>query len=285
MSELQLKHRACPFVVKSVGTETENDDAPVPFSGLASVFFNVDAAREIVDDGAFNDTLSHFLGKGFITVEHRWDKPIGKPLKAGPSGEGLAIEGEVYPKMYDGESVAEGMRRGVYQEMSIGYYVDDAEQLSYESCLKYWSAKGYAPSILDHQRAANGVTLLKKIRLEEAAICIRGMNSSARVTGVKSALKRLFGSLFGAEEKAAEAAQEPAGIHEKELDDIVESFMPAIRAAIKASLTEQATKAACEVIPKVPEDPAPPQDTESDEDDVEAAMAELELIELDDEAI
>lgn len=283
MSEMQLKHRACPFVVKSVGEE--NNDAPVPFSGLASVFYNVDAAREIVDDGAFNDTLPHFLAKGFITVEHRWDKPIGKPLKAGPSGEGLAVEGEVYPKMYDGESVAEGMRRGVYKEMSIGYYVDDAEEMSYESTLKYWAGKGYSPSIMDHQRAANGVKLLKRIRLEEAAICVRGMNSSARVTGVKSALKRIFGSLFGAEEKATETPAEPAAIEEKELDAIVDAFMPAIREAVKRSLTEQAVKASCEVIPKVPQESAKPDAEASQEDDVAAAMAELDLIDIEEEAI
>lgn len=285
MSELQLKHRTCPFVVKSVGAEMEDDDAPVPFSGLASVFYNVDAAREIVDDGAFNDTLPHFLAKGFITVEHRWDKPIGKPLKAGPSGEGLAVEGEVYPKMYDGESVAEGMRRGVYKEMSIGYYVDDAEEMSYDACLKYWASKNYAPSITDHQRAANGVRLLKRLRLEEAAICVRGMNSSARVTGVKSALKRIFGSLFGAEEKASETAPEPVAIEEKELDAIVDAFMPAIRAAVKQSLTEQAVKAACQVVPKVPQESVAPEPEASEDVDVEAAMAELDLIEIEEEAI
>ena len=282
----QMKYRSCQFHVKSVGTEANDPDAPVPFSGVASVFFNVDHCREIVDDKAFDDTIAYYLEKGFVTREHEWDEPIGKPFKAYSTSEGLAVEGEIYPKMYDGASVAEGMRRKVYQEMSIGYYVDDAEQMSYESVVKYWASKGYAPSLKDHQLAADGVILLKKIRLEEVAICIRGANSQARVTGVKSAFRKLFGRMFGPVEKSVEQPVKPAGIDEKAVDELVESLVAACRGAIRAAIVEQAANTESPVDTKVPQDAARAAEDESEtDDDIEAAMAQLELLDSESDDI
>lgn len=281
----ELKHRSCPLYVKSMGTKSENPDDPVPFSMVASVFHNVDAACEIVDDKAFDDTIPYYLEKGFVTVEHEWDEPIGKPMAARATSEGLAVEGEIYPKMYEGASVAEGMRRKVYQEASIGYYVDDSEHLSYEACVKYWAAKGYAPSIQDHQRAAGGVMLLKKIRLEEVAICIRGANSQARVTGVKSAFRKLFGRMFSAPEKsAAEAVKKAPEIDQKAVDELVESLVSACRAAIVAEITKQAAITANEVNPKVPQDETGAPDDAADEDaDLVAVMAQLDELDTEDD--
>ena len=84
----ELKHRSCPLHVKSMGTKSESPDDPVPFSLVASVFYNVDACCEIVDDGAFDETLPYYLEKGFVTVEHEWDEPIGKPMAARATSEG-----------------------------------------------------------------------------------------------------------------------------------------------------------------------------------------------------
>lgn len=281
----ELKHRSCPLHVKSMGTKSENLDDPVPFSMVASVFHNVDAACEIVDDKAFDDTIPYYLEKGFVTVEHEWDEPIGKPMAARATSEGLAVEGEIYPKMYEGASVAEGMRRKVYQEASIGYYVDESEPLSYEACVKYWAAKGYAPSIQDHQRAAGGVMLLKKIRLEEVAICIRGANSQARVTGVKSAFRKLFGRMFSAPEKsAAEAVKKAPEIDQKAVDELVESLVSACRAAIVAEITKQAAITANEVNPKVSQDETGAPDDAADEDaDLVAVMAQLDELDTEDD--
>lgn len=280
----ELKHRSCPLHVKSMGTKSEDPEAPVPFSLVASVFYNVDACGEIVDDGAFDETLPYYLDKGFVTVEHEWDEPIGKPMAAKAIPEGLAVDGEIYPKMYEGASVAEGMRRKVYQEASIGYYVDEWEQLSYEACVKYWASKGYAPSIQDHQRAANGVTLLKKIRLEEVAICIRGANSRARVTGVKSAFRKLFGRMFAAPENPAANQKTNPAIDMKAVDDLVESLVNACRAAIRAEIAKQAEMTAGDVNPKVPPDePEAPEDATEEDAELVAAMAQLDALDFEDD--
>lgn len=281
----ELKHRSCPLYVKSMGTKSENPDDPVSFSLVASVFYNVDACCEIVDDGAFDDTIPYYLEKGFVTVEHEWDEPIGKPMAARATSEGLAVDGEIYPKMYEGASVAEGMRRKVYQEASIGYYVDEWEHLSYDACVKYWAQKGYAPSIQDHQRAAGGVMLLKKIRLEEVAICIRGANSQARVTGVKSAFRKLFGRMFSTPEKPAKPDEKKAlEIDRKAVDELVESLVTACRAAIVAEITKQAAITGNAIDPKVSQDETGAPESESyEDDDIEAAMAQLAEIDIEDE--
>lgn len=282
----QLKHRSCPLHVKSMGTKSDDPDAPVQFMMVASVFHNVDHCCEIVDDKAFDDTIPYYLEKGFVTVEHEWEEPIGKPFKAYASGDGLAVEGEIYPRMYDAESVIEGMRRKVYQEASIGYYVEDAERMSYEACVKYWASKGYTPTITDHQRAANGVVLLKKIRLEEVAVCIRGANSQARVTGVKSAFRKLFGRLFTAPEKPSQVKEKPHELDEKAVDELVESLTAACRVAIHAAIVEQAGKQGNASDPKVPDDEAGATEDESETDeDIAAVMAQLEVLDTEDDEI
>lgn len=280
----ELKHRSCPLHVKSMGAKSEDPEAPVAFSLVASVFYNVDACCEIVDDAAFEETIPYYLDKGFVTVEHEWDEPIGKPMAAKAISEGLAVEGEIYPKMYEGASVAEGMRRKVYQEASIGYYVDDSEFMSYETTVKYWASKGYAPSIQDHQRAANGVTLLKKIRLEEVAICIRGANSRARVTGVKTAFRKLFGRFFTAPEKPATDSKAAPEIDQKAVDELVESLVSACRNAIRAEIAKQAELTAKDVIPKVPQDETTAPDEAPEEDaELAAAMAQFDSLDFEDE--
>jgi len=247
-------------------------------------------AHGITDDygtqfqrGTFTESLEERLP--VIAWAHSWDEPIGKPMAAKAIPEGLAVDGEIYPKMYEGASVAEGMRRKVYQEASIGYYVDEWEQLSYEACVKYWASKGYAPSIQDHQRAAGGVVLLKKIRLEEVAICIRGANSQARVTGVKSAFRKLFGRMFSAPEKsAAEAVKKAPEIDQKAVDELVESLVSACRAAIVAEITKQAAITANEVNPKVSQDETGAPDDAADEDaDLVAVMAQLDELDTEDD--
>jgi len=287
----KLKYRSCPFALKSMGEE--EDDKPGIFTGLTSVFCNVDSVREIVAPGAFAGSIEHFLNKGFITHEHHWEKPIGKPKSAVETPEGLLISGIIYPDMFDGKSVLAGMRRDIYKEMSIGFYVEDSIELSFEAVQKFWAEKGYMPTTLDIRRAANGVVLLTKIKLEESAICIRGANQVARITGVKSNMVSLFRNLFGLSEKAEETTPEPTEtapanepakadeINEKALDDIVEGIVAACRPAIKAAVTQMAEAAACKVAPKVPEAKSPEGDDV--DDDALDALASFILSEDSDE--
>jgi HK97 family phage prohead protease len=231
----ELKRKTVPFRL----LKSESGDVG-QFSGVCSVFHNVDACREIIAPGAFADTIPHFLSDGFVTYEHDWDEPIGRPTAAEETAEGLRVTGEIYPEMFEAASVLAGMRRGVIKQMSIGYYVRDCKNLSYDDTIKYWDSVGYEPTPDDYRLANAGVVLLTNLKLEEAAICMRGANNQARVTGVKSYLKTVLGELFGTKPEM-QSAQDQKHI-DLLTDQIWKSIRPAIRAEVSTLLS--GTKAA-----------------------------------------
>ena len=220
----ELKRKTVPFLIKSSA-----GDSTGTFSGICSVFNNVDFAREIIAPGAFAETLPYFLSEGFVTYEHDWDEPIGRPTAAEETGEGLLVTGEIYPEMFEASSVLAGMKRGVIKQMSIGYYVQEAKFLTLDETVAYWNQAGFSPSPNDLGLAANGVTLLTKLKLEEAAICMRGANNQARVTGVKSYLKSMLADLFGRAETSPVADQKHIDLL---TDQIWKSIRPAIRSEV-----------------------------------------------------
>ena len=254
--ELEKKFRTCPFELKAMGTATGEAGQ---FSGLASVFYNVDYAGEIVAPDAFKAALPHFLSNGFLTYEHNWAEPIGKPVEAKETAEGLLVTGEIYPEMFNAQSVLAGMKRGVIKEMSIGFYVEEAQELTPEQLKSWWADKKYSPTPADLERARDGVRVLTKIRLEEAAICVRGANDQARVLGVKGVLETMLKRLFGnpgrkavevsieAEDDMEDPEMDPseaeAETEDPQMEQMVERLMAACKPAIKAELLAMAAEA------------------------------------------
>lgn len=230
----ELQRKTLPFrMIKA----DSGGDAGV-FSGICSVFHNVDSCREIIAPGAFKDTIAHFLSDGFVTYEHDWDEPIGRPTAAEETPEGLQVTGEIYPDMFEAPSVLAGMRRGIIKQMSIGYYIRDCKQLSYDETLKYWDSVGYPPTPDDYRLANSGVVLLTNLKLEEAAICMRGANNRARVTGVKSYLKTVLGELFGSRTEMQSLPQPDQKHIDAMTDQIWKSIRPAIRAEVSQLLAD-----------------------------------------------
>ena len=287
--EKQLQHRNCRFEVRAVGP-----DGSGKFTGLASNFLNVDSYGSIIDPAAFGDTLDHFLTEGFLTYEHRWDRPIGKPTKATLTDQGLVVEGEIYEDMFDGASVLAGMRRGVIKQMSIGFYVEDEKQLGADELAAYWQSNGYEPTELDLARGRDGARVLTRVTLEEAAICMRGANPATRVSGVRSMLRNLFG-LTGRgdmpydedkpkEPEAKMPAEEPVPAEEPEDDDDtvdeaeIDAIVGRFAEAIKGVVTEMAkerkkgTKPAPDT---TPEEAMPSEGTDEEEEQELAARSIL----------
>jgi HK97 family phage prohead protease len=238
--------------------------------GLASGFYSVDDYGSVIDSAAFDDTLEQFLENGFITYEHDMARPIGKPTAVRSTDEGIVVDGEIYPEMFDGASVLAGMRRGVIREMSIGFFVDDEAPMDAKALGGYWQERGYQPTENDIKAAAKGVRLIKKITLIEAAICMRGANPVARVQGVRSMLRKFLGLAAPddkpVEEQEPEAMPEPPknqAANEKEVADIVARFLPALQEALTAVVTQMAS----ERMGDMPEDePAPADDDEAPKD-------------------
>ena len=273
----ELQRKTVPFSLK---TSSAGDTAGT-FSGICSVFNNVDYAREIIAPGAFSETLPYFLSEGFVTYEHEWDEPIGRPTNAEETAEGLVVTGEIYPEMFEAASVLAGMKRGVIKQMSIGYYVQEAKFLSLEETVDYWKSAGFSPSPDDLGRAANGVTLLTKLKLEEAAICMRGANNQARVTGVKGYLKSILGDLFGGRPEM----QSPPG-DQKHIDLLTDQIWKSIRPAIRAEVSALLSSAAKPAAPpaKALESLAPHKESAPKSAGSELLRAERLLIDIEVEA-
>jgi HK97 family phage prohead protease len=293
--ERKLEHRDCRFEVRSVGKAGDG-----AFVGLASNFLNIDSYGSLIDPKAFDKTLDHFLSDGFLTYEHRWDRPIGKPTKATITPEGLMVEGEIYEDMFDGASVLAGMRRGVIKQMSIGFYVNEEKQMTAEELAGYWQANGYQPTETDLAKSRDGARVITDVTVEEAAICMRGANPAARVSGVRSMLRNLFGLTKRGEgyddEKPAKPeemmpAEDPAEnedtVDEAEIDAIVSRFADAIKGVVMEMAKEK--KGQKPDSDTTPEEAMPAEGTEKDEDEKAEAlgallMAEHLLTDLDLEA-
>jgi len=275
-----IEHRNCPFEIRSVGTGEVGS-----FVGLAGVFHTIDSYGTLIDRYAFDKTLDKFAAEGFVTYEHRYSQPIGRPRAVRKTVSGLEVEGEIYANMWDGASVLEGMRRGVIREMSIGFFIDREEPMSFEGVRSYWEQVGYQPTELDLQRAADGVRLIKELTLEEVAVCMRGANPAARLKGVRSMLKSLFGRSEKPEEKPqppvetrAEEPEEEDTVDEADvealLSKLAESMRPAAREICrkKKDKTEKADRSE----PVAAVEPSPAESSgESVEVDEEALSALL----------
>ena len=289
--EKQLVHRDCRFEVRKMGPEGSGK-----FTGLASNFLNVDSYGSIIDPAAFGATLEHFLSEGFLTYEHRWDRPIGKPLAASLTDQGLMVEGEIYEDMFDGASVLAGMRRGVIKQMSIGFFVDEEKQLGPEELAAYWQANGYKPTELDLARGREGARVLTRVTLEEAAICMRGANPATRISGVRSMLRNLFnltkrGDMPYGEDKPAapeqkmpetpEDAEQPSEdtIDEAEIEAVVKRLTDAIAAGLRGCVKDMAKeKKAAGSTPDedtTPKEAMPDEGTGMDEEEQEEALSAL----------
>ena len=227
------------------------------------------------------------MDDGFITYEHRWSEPIGKPTKATLTPDGLVVEGEIYDDMFDGKSVLAGMRRGVIKQMSIGFYVDEERFLTAEELAQYWQTNGYKPTERDLAMGMSGVRLLTKVTLEEAAICMRGANPAARVSGVRSMLRNLFGlgkrseAPMPEEKPVEEPAESEDTVDEAEIDAIVARFVPALKSVVTEMAKERKSGKTQDEPTTPPEDAKPPEDDGMDEEEARSAMLLAERLLMD----
>jgi uncharacterized protein len=130
------------------------------FTGMASVFGNVDLGGDVVEPGAFTRSLQHKNGEVPILYQHDTRSPIGlgrvKETKAG-----LEITGELVMQTSKAQEAYALMKRGVLKGLSIGFDVV-------------------------RDTVANGIRHLHELKLYEVSVVTFPMNESALVTAVKS---------------------------------------------------------------------------------------------------
>lgn len=130
------------------------------FTGFASVYGNTDEGGDMIEAGAFAETLKERGAERPLLWQHDMSAPIGLgQLKDSP--EGLIVEGTLDLDVTAGKEAYSRLRKRIVKGLSIGYRTikDDF---------------------------AGKVRLLKQIDLLEVSLVTLPMNRLARVTAIKS---------------------------------------------------------------------------------------------------
>lgn len=170
--EVSLYNIGRKLSIKSV------DDATGIIEAYVSIFGNVDAANEIVEKGAFTESLKRKLPKAVWS--HDWTQPIGTVLEAVEDEKGLYVKMQLVLTVQKAKEAYELMKSGAIDEFSIGYGVEE--------------------STIDEK----GVRHLTKLTLYEVSPVLVGCNPDTELISVKGA--EVKEEPAGTEEKGEVAA-------------------------------------------------------------------------------
>jgi HK97 family phage prohead protease len=143
-----------------------NDEDPeyFTFEGYASTFGNIDRGDDVIEKGAFLQTLKSMMPK--LLWQHKMSEPLGVFTQAYEDQKGLYVKGKM-PKSDDfvrGRVIPQ-MKAGSIDSMSIGF------------------------SIIKDAMERVGDTLVRKIydlKLNEVSLVTLPMNPKAMLTGMKT---------------------------------------------------------------------------------------------------
>lgn|GEM_PF-4883865 len=159
--------------------------------GLASATGKIDRNGDVIARGAFRDTISKFLGSGFITFGHEWDEPpIAYPVGAGEGSDGLKIVGQFHDSKAAAETrkvLADRLLNGLECGLSVGIRIEKSntkEFLSGESLAKFGRKQGclnleWLPEIVAWQGSCRLITKISE--LFEVSLVAVPMNPGSRV--------------------------------------------------------------------------------------------------------
>ncbi|MGH9503827.1 MAG: HK97 family phage prohead protease [Terriglobales bacterium] len=140
--------------------EIKSLDAEGKFTGLASVYGNVDLGGDVVQPGAFQKTIADRGGEVPLLFAHDMRQPIGL-AKLQDTARGLAVDGQLVLDVPKAKEAYSLLKARVLRGLSIGY---DAVKSD----------------------IVGGVRHLKELKLFEVSIVVVPMNEMATVTAVKS---------------------------------------------------------------------------------------------------
>lgn len=134
------------------------------FEGLASTYGTIDLGRDLVERGAFAETLAKRGAEVPILWAHDMASPVGLGQLA-DSAEGLRITGALDLETTSGREAYSRVRKRIVKGLSIGFMLPDGG------------------AVMD-----GGVRRLKRIDLYEVSLVTLPMNTNARVTHIKSTI-------------------------------------------------------------------------------------------------
>ncbi len=172
--------------------EAKLDDQPGAFSGYGAIFGEEDALGDVIQEGAFTNTLREWkkeLGKwppmllqhgggSFFGAGAEDMLPVGQWTEMQENKRGLKVEGQLFALSTEkGQYIYEGLKSGVLDGLSIGYKTRQFIQ-------------GTKPGEPDRT--------LTEIDLWEVSIVTFPANRLARVIGVKTLSVEQLRELEGA---------------------------------------------------------------------------------------
>jgi len=148
---------------KLINTKADGEKGII--EAYVSVFGNVDSYGDIIEQGAFAESLNEKLPVGVWS--HDWQQPIAKTLEAREDNHGLYIKGQLILGVQKAKEAYELMKAGVIDEFSIGFYIEK-----------------YEINEVDDTR------IIKQINLIEWSPVIRGANSDTSLIALKGKEKK-----------------------------------------------------------------------------------------------
>jgi HK97 family phage prohead protease len=175
----ELKSTAAAIERFDVREVKFSSDKSGTFSGYGAIFGNVDSYGDVIEKGAFKDTLRAWEDKGKyppMLLQHGGGMfggtaedllPIGKWTSMEENSRGLKVEGELFALSTErGQYIYEGLKAGALDGMSIGY-----RTVKFRNGTKQGEPRRY----------------LEQLDLMELSIVTFPANDKARVGAVKAA--------------------------------------------------------------------------------------------------
>ncbi len=156
-----MEHLNVGFQVKQI--LEDQDDGFFRFEGLASTFGNIDLTDDIIEKGAFIESLAQLLPK--VLWQHYSDEPIGMPEIIAENEEGLFLRAKlpIEDTLVSGRVMPQ-VKVGSIDSMSIGFNIPAGGSETRE----------------------DGIRVIRKINLKEVSLVTFPANPEARVSGFKS---------------------------------------------------------------------------------------------------
>lgn len=148
-----------PFELKG---DVTSDDEYFYFEGYASVFGNVDLGNDVIEKGAFSESLNANKDLPILWGHKMGEPPIGNSIHIEEDNYGLFIKARL-PKndTFVAGRIIPQIKTGSIKEMSIGYFTVDSKM-------------------------EGEVRRLTKIALFETSLVTKAMNPKARLTRYKA---------------------------------------------------------------------------------------------------
>ena len=135
------------------------------FEGYGSVFGNTDLGNDVIQKGAFRESLKNREAKEVkLLYQHKSDMPIGVFDEIVEDDHGLVVKGRLALKTQAGQEAYELLKMGALDGLSIGFKINP-KKVSYED-------RGQK-------------RILKEVDLMEVSLVTFPMNPQATVTQVK----------------------------------------------------------------------------------------------------